>query len=138
MKFLFLILGCVLLCATHAHAGFSNGGTMKSNNLNLSIGGTLDNNGSLIGTQSAYIKCDTITGKGLISSPQITLKAKIFAYTGTIDCSGICTIITSSPVDVNLFKRTGGGQFVYVVDANQVKHLQGEYLIQDTLDFQTE
>jgi filamentous hemagglutinin len=121
--------------------GFSNGGRMHSKNLNLSIGGTLDNNGELIGTESAAISCDTLSGKGLISSPQISIKTKLFAYTGTIDCNGKCTITTSSPFDQKMFKRSGGGEFIIIVDktAKQaVKYLAEEYTITDELLLEVE
>lgn len=120
---------------------------MQSKNLNLSIGGTLDNNGELIGTESATLSCDTLSGKGLLSSPQISIKTKIFAYTGTIDCSGKCTIITNSPFDDKMFKRQGGGEFIIIIDENPVKNtskqavvrsLTCEYNITDELLMQVE
>jgi hypothetical protein len=114
----YLLFVFTFLCIQNVEAGFSNNGRMQSKNLNLNIGGTLDNNGELIGTESATIVCDTISGKGLLSSPQISLKAKVFAYTGTIDCAGKCTIVTASAFNEGMFKRTGGGEFVIVVDPN--------------------
>lgn len=141
-KLLFLL---TLLCVQNVEAGFSNSGRMQSRNLNLSIGGTLDNNGELIGTETATLSCDTFSGKGLLSSPQISIKTKIFAYTGTIECSGKCTIITSSPFDENMFKRSGEGEFVIiVVDPNQApaahshKSFTDGYNITDELLFQVE
>lgn len=103
---------------TPMEAGFSNSGRMQSRNLQLCVGGTLDNQGELIGTESANLSCDTLTGKGLISAPMITIKAKIFAFTGRIHCTNQCLIITSQPFNERMFKALGGGQFTVVVDDN--------------------
>lgn len=126
MKFSFSMFGSLfflltLLCVQNVEAGFSNSGRMQSKNLNISVGGTLDNNGELIGTESANLSCDTLSGKGLIRSPQISIKTKIFAFTGTIDCDGQCTIITSAPFDDKMFKRKGKGEFIIIVDENPGK-----------------
>lgn len=132
-----LIFLSTLLGVQNVEAGFSNNGRMQSRTLNLSVGGTLDNNGELIGTESANLSCDTLSGKGLISSPQISIKTKIFAYTGKINCNGKCTIITSSPFDEKMFKREGGGEFVIIIDTNParkaVHSFTGEYEISDEL-----
>ena len=151
MKLSFSAIGCLLFMLTffyiqNVEAGFSNNGRMQSNHLNLSVGGTLDNNGVLIGTESATISCDTLSGKGLLQSPQISIKAKIFAYTGTIDCNGKCTIITSIPFDESMFKRTGGGEFIIVIDESsgndyskqKTKSLTSDYNITDGLEFQVD
>jgi hypothetical protein len=119
---------------------------MQSKNLNLSIVGTLDNNGELVGTESATLSCDTLSGKGVLSSPQISIKTKIFAYTGTIDCNGKCTIITNSPFDDKMFKRKGKGEFIIIIDENPVNNtpkqavrsLACEYNITDELLIQVE
>lgn len=129
MKYpMFLISGLICLltvfCAQHVEAGFSNSGRMQSKNLNISVGGTLDNNGELIGSETATLSCDTLSGKGLIRSPQMTIKAKIFAYTGTIDCTGKCTIISSTPFDEKIFKREGKGEYIIVIDENFGKQTQ--------------
>lgn len=132
-----LIFLLTFFCFQNAEAGFNNAGRMQSKNLHLSIGGTLDNSGELIGTESAYISCDTITGKGAIRSPQIQLEAAIFAFTGTIDCSGKCTIVTSKSFDERMFKRTGGGEFTVVIDENlgkrKSKEIAEELLNNDTV-----
>ncbi len=99
----------------HAEAAFSNNGRMQSTDLNLSIGGTLDNDGELIGVETAKISCETLTGKGLIRAPDILIKAKFFAFTGTIDCSNTCTIITSAPFNEAMCQRTGGGEWIVII-----------------------
>ncbi len=141
-----LIFLFTLMCVQHAEAGFSNNGRMQSKNLNLSIGGTLDNNGDLIGKESVTLSCDTLSGNGLICSPQISIKTKIFAYNGTIDCSGKCTITTSSPFDETMFKSQGGGEFIIILEENRVKNSSkqafrrstSEYEITDELSMQVE
>ena len=112
-----------LFCTSQVEAGFTNSGRMQSNQLNLSVGGTLDNNGELIGIESANIKCDTLSGKGLIKLSQITIKAKLFAFTGVIECDGKCTITTGSTFNKKMFKRKGKGEFVFVIDENLGKAL---------------
>ncbi|MFV0340600.1 MAG: hypothetical protein ACK5MA_08275 [Parachlamydiaceae bacterium] len=113
-----LALLIALFFGASAEAGFSNSGTFKSDRLNLNIGGTLENDGKLIGVELANISCQTITGKGLIQSPEITIKADVFAYTGTIDCSGKCLIIVKTPFNEKMFKRTGGGEFIISLEEN--------------------
>jgi hypothetical protein len=145
MKFKFLASCAIYLitvfCSQNAEAGFSNSGKMQSKNLNLTVGGTLDNNGELIGTESANIGCDTLSGKGVIRSPQITIQSKLFAYTGIIDCSGKCIITVSSPFNEKMFKRKGGGEFIIIIDEKfdkqaNVQHkalMHSDYEISDEL-----
>jgi hypothetical protein len=140
-----IIFLSTLFCVNNVEAGFSNSGKMQSKNLNLSVGGTLDNNGELIGIETATLSCDTLTGKGTISSPQISINTKIFAYTGKIDCSGKCTIIAGSSFNEKMFKRTGGGEFVIIIDENpststtkQIPSFADEYCITDELLIQVE
>lgn len=136
-----LIFFLTLLCAPNLEAGFSNSGRMQSKNLNLSVGGTLDNNGELTGTETATLACETLSGKGLIKSPQISIKTKIFAFTGTIECTGTCTIMASKSFDESMFKRKGNGEFVIIIDEKADKKntsYAGNYDITDELLFQVE
>lgn len=110
-----------LVVVQTAEAGFSTNGRMQSKNLNLSIGGVLENNGQLIGLDAANLSCDRLTGKGLISAPQITIKAKTFAFTGVIECDGKCTITTSSPFNERMFKKRGNGEFVIIIEESPAK-----------------
>ena len=132
-----LIFSLFLLFYTSLYAGFFNSGTMQSKSLNLSIGGTLENNGELIGIESARISCDTFSGKGILRAPDIQLKTAVFAYTGTIDCSGKCTITTSESFNQKMFKRRGGGEFKIIIDKNlgeQVSSfMEMDYCIDDGL-----
>lgn len=146
MKSLFLLSGLLLLSVFSTQtveAGLSNGGRMQSTHLQLSVGGTLDNNGELIGTETANLACDTLSGKGLIRSPQISIRAKLFAYTGTIDCNGKCTIVTSAPFNEKMFKRKGGGEFVILIDEKlgkkaEVQAGEFDYEISDGLQISVE
>lgn len=141
---LFFLLS--LFCVQKIEAGFSNSGRMQSRILTLSVGGTLDNNGELIGTESAALSCDTFAGKGLLSSPQISIRTNTFAYTGKIDCSGKCTIIASSPFNQKMFRRSGGGEFIVIIDKDPLNYPNkqaahpfiDEYEITDGLFMQVE
>ncbi|MFY7843475.1 MAG: hypothetical protein ACOVOR_05645 [Rhabdochlamydiaceae bacterium] len=114
----FMILAFFLpLFFANLEAGFFNTGTMHTRHLILSTKGTLDNSGKLIGTESASISCDNLSGKGLISSPQISINTNVFNYTGTIECSGKCTIVVNNSFDANMFKRQGGGEFIIIKNA---------------------
>lgn len=148
MKFL-ITVACLLtvFCIQSVEAGFYNNGRMQSRNLNLSVRGTLDNNGELIGAETANLVCDTLSGKGLIRSPQISIQTKVFAYTGTIDCDGSCVIISSTPFDEKMFKRTGKGEFAIVIDESLGKadiptpkalRQNDDYEIRDELLFSVE
>lgn len=114
-----LIFLSVLFCMQNVKADFSTNSRMQAKYLQLSVGGTLNNNGELFGTESATLSCDTFSGKGLLRSPQISIKTKTFAYTGKIDCSGKCTIIASKPFNKKMFKHTGGGELIIIIDENQ-------------------
>lgn len=115
-----ILFALTVLCTGFAEAGFSNSGKFQSRNLNLSVGGTLENNGELIGTETAKLSCETLTGKGIINSPEITIRTNIFAYTGTINCTGKCVIIASTPFNEKMFKRVGKGEFIIVYDEAQL------------------
>ncbi len=134
-----------LFCIQNVEAGYSNNGRMQAKNLNLSVGGTLDNNGELIGTESANLSCDTLSGKGFIRSPQISIETNIFAFTGTIDCGNKCTIISKTPFDEKMFKRKGDGEFVILIensekttDKNSARSMTVDYQITDELIMQVD
>ena len=102
----FLAVTIGVLSISTVSAGFYNGGTFQSKNLNLNIGGTLENNGSLIGTESANVTCGTFAGdkNGLLKSPVITLTTDVFNYKGTIECSDQCTIYVKEAFNKKIFK----------------------------------
>lgn len=116
-----LCLYCLFFMQSVQAGSFINSGRMQLRNVNISVNWTFDNNGELIGTDTANIECETITGKGVIRSPQISIKTKIFAYTGTIDCSEKCTITVSTPFKDTMFKRKGKGEFTVIIDESLEK-----------------
>lgn len=92
---------------------FNNAGTFRAPNINVSAETTLRNDGVFIATEKITLKAgETIEGTGLIQAPLIEILTKKFAFTGTIDCSGKCTIQTEEPVDTATFTSKGGGEFV--------------------------
>ncbi len=135
MKYIVLLLS--LFCCFQLNAGFSNSGKMQSKNLQISTGGTLENNGELIGTTSATLCCDTLSGNGLIQAPSISITAKTFDFKGTIDCSNCCTITTATPFKKKMFKRSGGGEFIFVVDEtlNETEKENGFFEDEESLTF---
>ncbi|MBA2367437.1 MAG: hypothetical protein H0V82_00250 [Candidatus Protochlamydia sp.] len=106
-----------LICLSNLHAGFDNGGTFQSNNLNINTT-DLNNTGKMIGQNSVNIECDKFTGNGYVKGPLISIKAKEFLYTGTIECSGECLIITQKPFKHTMFKKAGPGIFKFEVQEN--------------------
>jgi len=124
-----------LLCFSNAEAGFTNNGRMQGNNLNISVNGTLDNNGELIGHQSMNLSSDTISGSGLIRSPEMSIKTKIFAFTGTIDCLGKCSITSATPFDENMFKRSGNGVITITVNGNLNRELSNKAFKDEVIDY---
>lgn len=106
-----LLTACIILVASSVHAGFTNNGTWESDNLYFSVKGTLENNGLLVGYQSATIVADSMRGTGILRSPKILIEVESFEYTGTIDCSEECTIRSAIPFDETQFKQEGEGKF---------------------------
>ncbi|MEX1013102.1 MAG: hypothetical protein WD595_01560 [Waddliaceae bacterium] len=102
--------------------GFINDGIFKSKYLRLFVDGTLENNGSLIGTKSAIIKSGTLTGKGLIHSPRIMIRADLFNFRGTIYCEESCVILSPVLVDLEMFTFEGGGKLEFVIDPSVITY----------------
>lgn len=118
----------LFLSTTQVECGFSNHGIWRSENINLVVNGTLENEGELIGSNSATLCCETLSGSGLIQAPQIIIKTKAFAYTGKIDCSGKCLVIASHIFDEHMFERSGDGEFVILYDTMEsVINLNAEF-----------
>lgn len=136
--FLFCCL-CVLLASSHLEATFNNTGRFLSDNVALNVGGTLDNNGEIIGRTSLALSCDVLTGKGLIQSPKVVIKAKHFAYTGKISCTESCTIIVSEPFNESMFTKHGKGKLEIIVDnGDSKKNMFRKCLPAPTLEFTAE
>lgn len=136
LKFCLLALTLIALTPKHLEAGFSNNGTMRSNKIMLHVRGNLDNNGSLIGRESADISCGSFTGSGLLEAPVIHLSTDLFAYTGIIRCSQECIITATRPFDENMFTRQGEGTFTFIITPSpEPISLSVEDLSSETLEF---
>ncbi len=59
-------------------------------------------------------------GNGLIQSPNVRILTDKFQFTGTIDCSKECIILSQEPVDQSTFKCTGPGVFT-IANKEEVK-----------------
>jgi len=108
--FAFLMIG-----AASGFAMLANTQTMQARNFKLTVRGTLENEGEILGTESAKIRTDALTGDGLIKAPKVNITTKTFAYTGTIECEESCKIVVGEPFDENIFKKVGPGKFEIVV-----------------------
>jgi hypothetical protein len=117
MKLFFLTTLCtIIVCmSSSVDAALSNSGVLQLKHVSLGVNGTLNNTGELIGIDAIDLTCDTLTGDGLIKSPQIKIETSIFAFTGIIDCTGQCTIVTGQPFDESMFTRIGEGDFNFVL-----------------------
>lgn len=114
------IFCCAVPLIKPCEASCINTGQIEAGNLEIkmSTGGSYRIDEELIANGSFTLCCDEFSGMGLLSSPQISIEAKKLTFTGTINCSNRCIIITKSPIDENMFKRTGEGQFIFIVDKN--------------------
>ncbi len=73
-----------LFCSYQIEACFSINGRIQSKKLNFFVGGTLDNNGELIGTETANINCETLSGKGVIDLLKSLLKQNYLLIQGLL------------------------------------------------------
>ena len=99
---------------------FSNSGQLMGLVQNIVAYEKLENNGDLIAEKSINIECGNLVGKGMIKGPNISIFAKEFNFTGTIDCSNKCVITTSKKLDQSKFKRRNKGKFIFKVEPNLV------------------
>jgi len=110
-------LFAALFCSIQAdamHIGtLNNVGTWKGTTLNFDTNNTI-NTGELIAEESLTLLVnELLSGNGLIEAPVINISAKTFAFTGTIRCSGTCTIETQTPFDHTMFTKEGTGEFIF-------------------------
>lgn len=106
-------LGLIVLTAPAQAGTFANTGTFMGRVVNLAAG-ILLNSGSIIGREKVNITCDELKGEGLIKSPIIYIAAKVFNFTGTIECEQECTIKTGTLLEQLKFTKAGSGKFTYV------------------------
>ncbi|GEM_PF-2069014 len=110
MKKSVAILSCLftLFFGAQAHAGFVFEGYMESKNLNLSVGGTFENNGTLFGTEALKLSCGTLVGTGLIKSDKVvSIRTKEFGFTGDIEYTERCVITVKEDFDRNICSFKG-------------------------------
>lgn len=121
LRFLSSLLFAVLSFSAPLNlaADFNNTSRLVSDNVRLNVSGQYENSGQIIGRNSICLNCDALTGNGRIRAPKITIKTKVFNFTGSISCSETCTIITSEPFDEKMFKRKGGGKFEIIVNSDE-------------------
>lgn len=106
-KQFFLFLSIV--CLGHAD--------IFGNTINLTSCEDTINDGRLIAAKEINLTCGrTFSGTGYLEAPVITIKATTFAFTGTIKCDQLCTIITKNSFNQAMFKRLGNGKFVIKID----------------------
>ena len=65
------------------------------------------------GRETVTLNSAELTGNGIIKGPKIYIKTKKFSFTGTIECSEECLIITEEPCNQTMFKRLGKGKFIF-------------------------
>jgi hypothetical protein len=73
--------------------------------------------GNFFAEQSIDVSCsEIIRGRGRLKAPTLHIVTKNFAFTGTIECSGTCEIISQEPFNQKMFKRKGPGRFIIKID----------------------
>ena len=92
---------------------------MPETNVNLSSEKDLFANGKLKAREKIKITCgETFSGNGYLDAPIITITAKKFDFTGTIQCDVECVITTREKFDSTMFTRRGEGKFIINIDPN--------------------
>lgn len=92
-------------------------GLFTGNTINLSSGSDQLIDDEMIAKQQLNLKCgERFYGQGYLKAPDISITAKKFAFTGTIECGSKCTITVAEPFDQKMFKRAGNGEFIIKID----------------------
>ncbi len=123
-KFLFLTFTTCLIFVTELHATFSfncgeysGAGITEGESIEFTVTRELKNTGTIKGND-VNISCGSLTGNGTISGKTIIIKTDEFKFTGTINCSKECLIISKKTFNKKMFKQTGKGKFTISVDEN--------------------
>lgn len=95
-----------------AFSDIDNSGMMRSEELKVEHK-LISNTGKMIGIKTVKLVCDKLTGNGYIKAPIISILAKKFEFTGTIECSNECVIETQHDFNHKMFKQAGGGKFYF-------------------------
>lgn len=110
-KIVFSVALFVSLIGQTAFAVFNNSGTMRSKKANF-MADVLNNTGTIEGSEYVLIKCDKLTGNGLIKGPKMEITAVECDYEGVIDCSQECILITNTSNPEQKFRFIGGGELI--------------------------
>lgn len=62
------------------------------------------------------VTCAELVGRGNLSGTVIMIKADKFLFTGSIECSEKCVIVTKEPFDHSIFTQKGSGIFEFKVE----------------------
>jgi len=108
----FFVVVFLFLFGTHLDSvAMNNSGTMSGNKQNLSSGSDFKNDGTIKGKENILLRVGAeLSGKGLLKAPVIVILAKMFSYTGTIDCDKDCTVYTTKKFKKSMFKKKGKGK----------------------------
>ncbi len=92
-----------------------NSGTYQATN-SITFNTTyLSNTGSITaGSTLNIVASETLSGSGSFSAPNISIKAKTFSFTGSINCSLRCIIKLDEPIHLNAFSANGSGEFLII------------------------
>lgn len=108
----------LLLILLHPFLVSSVNAYMQSRHIQMSVAKDMVADGNFIGEEEInFTVGGTLSGAGYFKGVDITLKVGRFAFTGTIECTRTCHIITAEPFDEAMFTREGSGMFVITVDA---------------------
>ncbi len=89
-----LLILAVLLIPVASSYSFINDGRFASGRIiNINDGGT-------------------VKGVGSFDAPNIVIRAKKFAFTGTINCGKLCFIQSEEPFDPTMFTANGAGEYI--------------------------
>ena len=112
MKKLFVLLSVFFSLTTQMAFGvFNNNGTIRSQDSKFTAD-VLNNNGTFEGIDSVWLKCDKLTGNGLIKGPKIKILADECEYEGEINCSVECLLVTNTPTKNLKFNFVGEGNLI--------------------------
>lgn len=96
---------------------FSNAGVLSGNRVSLEVTEEINNAGKITAREKIELICQSLTGNGTMSAPEIAMHVGKFNFQGTIECSKKCIILAREPFDENCFKRIGGGEFEIRIDS---------------------
>ncbi len=116
MKKIIFLLAVALSSIPCVNAGtFTNGGTYSCRNLNIEAD-ILNNTGRIEASEEGLIVCSKLMGNGIIvAQKKMRIVAEEFAFTGTIECNGTCTVLSKNKVDQATVTIKGSGVVTFEV-----------------------